>query len=148
MVDVTQSDHEQAIGGWKVTQVQIPRTLAATASTVFPIWVAPYRAELGEVAIINSTLVTGHDTNTFNINLINGGQEGAGTTELANIDLRATGTVNLIVGKTLLLDATASGEVFMTQGDILELQIEKLSSGLAANPLLVYIVYRSSNLSS
>ena len=148
MASVTQSDHEQAIGGWKVFQTTYAQVVSSEATVRRPIWVAPYRVELGEVALINSTVVTGAATNYVKYNLIDGGAEGAGTSELANRDL-ASGT-DLPLGKTLLLDATSSGEVFMTQGDILELETEEQGSGLGSdiNEILLYVVYRSSNLSS
>jgi hypothetical protein len=148
MASVTQSDHEQAIGGWKVFQTTYAQVVSSEATVRRPIWVAPYRVELGEVALINSTAVSGANTNTVHYNLVDGGAEGAGTSELATRDL-VSGT-DLAVGKTLLLDATSSGEVFMTQGDILELESEENGSGLGAdiNEILLYVVYRSSNLSS
>ena len=113
-----------------------------------PVFVAPFNCELGEVALINSTAVSGANTNTVHYNLINGGAEGAGTTELATRDL-VSGT-DLAVGKTLLLDATSSGEVFMTAGDILELETEEVGNGLGAdiNEILVYVAFRAANLSS
>ena len=136
--------------GWKVSFVVIPGVLAADGTLRYPIHVPEQNVELGEVALINSTLVTGDDTNTKNINLIDGGAEGAGTTELANIDLRATGPVNLIVGKTLLFDNIqgASAEVFLSQGDILEIEFEDVGSGVLVEPLGVYIVTRPANLTS
>lgn len=148
MASVTQSDHEQAIGGWKVFQTTYAQVVSSEATVRRPVWVAPYRVELGEVALINSTAVSGANTNTVHYNLVDGGAEGAGTSELATRDL-VSGT-DLAVGKTLLLDATSSGEVFMTQGDILELESEENGSGLGAdiNEILLYVVYRSSNLSS
>ena len=136
--------------GWKVTFVVIPGVLAADGTLRYPIHVPEQNVELGEVALINSTLVTGDDTNTKNINLIDGGAEGAGTTELANRDLRATGTVNLVVGKTLLFDNIqgASAEVFMSQGDILEIEFEQVGTGVLIEPIGVYIVTRPANLTS
>jgi len=148
MASVTQSDHEQAIGGWKVFQTTYAQVVSSEATVRRPIWVAPYRVELGEVALVNSTAVSGANTNTVHYNLIDGGAEGAGTSELATRDL-VSGT-DLDVGKTLLLDATSSGEVFMNHGDILELESEENGSGLGSdiNEILLYVVYRSSNLSS
>ena len=57
---------------------------------------------------------------------------------------------DLTAGKTLLLDATSTGEVFMTGGDILELETEEIGTGLGSdiNEILVYIVYRAANLSA
>lgn len=134
--------------GWLIHQATYSQVVGSEATVRRPIFVAPFNCELGEVALINSTAVTGADTNTVHYNLINGGAEGAGTAELATRDL-VSGT-NLAVGKTLLLDATSSGEVFMTAGDILELETEEIGNGLGAdiNELLVYVAFRAANLSS
>ena len=134
--------------GWHIHQATYSQVVAGEATVRRPIFVAPFNCELGEVALINSTAVTGANTNTVHYNLINGGAEGAGTAELATRDL-VSGT-NLAVGKTLLLDATSSGEVFMTAGDILELETEEIGNGLGAdiNEILVYVAFRPANLSS
>ena len=134
--------------GWHIHQVTYAQVVDNEATVRRPIFVAPFNCELGEVALINSTAVTGANTNTVHFNLINGGAEGAGTTELATRDL-VSGT-NLAVGKTLLLDATSSGEVFMTAGDILELESEEIGNGIGAdiNELLVYVAFRPANLAS
>tara|TARA_Y100000310_G_scaffold345002_1_gene461094 strand:- start:7803 stop:8255 length:453 start_codon:yes stop_codon:yes gene_type:complete len=150
MVAVTASPHVEAIPGWHVSQAYYPPIAAGESTKRNPIFTAPFRCELGEVAIINSTLVSGANTNTVHLNLINGGSEGAGTTELDTIDL-VSGT-DLIVGKTLLFDNIqgASAEVFLTQGDILELESEEIGTGLGAaiNAFMLYIVFRPANLSS
>ena len=148
MVAVTASPHMEAIPGWHAHQCSFERVIASESTKRIPIFVAPFRCELGEVALINSTAVSGRATNYVNFNLINGGAEGAGTTELAARDL-ASGT-DLDAGKTLLLDATSSGEVFLSAGDILELESEEAGNGLAAdiNQLSVYVAFRPANLSS
>jgi len=152
MATISAEDHsDRKSHGWKTAFVNIPGATAADATLRYPIWVAPFNVEMGEVALINSTLVTGHDTNYKNINLIDGGAEGAGTSELANIDLRATGTVNLDVGKTLLFDGIlGAGDSiqFMTAGDILEIEFEQGGSGVLVEPLGVQITFRHANLSS
>ena len=134
--------------GWHVHQATYSQVVASEETVRRPIFVAPFNCELGEVALINSTAVSGANTNTVHYNLINGGSEGAGTTELATRDL-VSGT-DLGVGKTVLLDATSSGEVFLTAGDIVELETEENGSGLGAdiNEILVYVAFRPANLAS
>ena len=149
MATVTQeSSGRRGQYGWHSHQATYSQVVAGEATVRRPIFVAPFNCELGEVALINSTAVTGANTNTVHFNLINGGAEGAGTTELATRDL-VSGT-NLAVGKTLLLDATSSGEVFLTAGDILELETEEIGNGLGAdiNEILVYVAFRPANLAS
>ena len=149
MVDVTAETHARRVEtGWQVQQVTVDAIAAATATRRSPIFVAPFNCELGEVALINSVLATGATGTTKNINIVNGGQEGAGTTELANRDL-ITG-VNLAVGKTLIFDNIqgASAEVFLTQGDIIELEYELVGGGIAIGPVIAYIAFRVANLSS
>jgi len=149
MAAVTAEAHgRRGQSGWIVDQVTYAQVVSSEATVRRPIWVAPFNVELGEVALITSTTVTGADTNTVHYNLIDGGAEGAGTAELATRDL-VMGT-DLTAGKTLLLDATSTGEVFMTGGDILELETEEIGTGLGSdiNEILVYIVYRAANLSA
>tara|TARA_Y100000310_G_scaffold278625_2_gene297139 strand:+ start:1647 stop:2093 length:447 start_codon:yes stop_codon:yes gene_type:complete len=148
MAAVTGDDHARGVPGWHVYMTTLSGVLAATATRRTPVWVAPYNVELGEVAIINSTVVTGNNTNRKNINVIDGAAEGAGTDEIGNRDL-ATGT-DLEVGKTLLFDNIqgASAERFMSGGDILEVEYEQVGAGVLINETAVYIVYRPANLTS
>ena len=134
--------------GWHIHQATYSQVVAGEATVRRPIFVAPFNCELGEVAIINSTAVSGANTNTVHYNLVNGGAEGAGTTELATRDL-VSGT-DLSVGKTVLQDATSSGEVFLTAGDIVELETEEVGNGLGAdiNEVLIYVAFRPANLAS
>ena len=145
-----ESGHISSVPGWHTKQVAYPQVVASESTVRRPIFVAPFRYELGEVDIINSTAVSGANTNTVHFNLINGGLEGAGTDELATRDL-VSGT-DLDVGKTILYDQIigASASVFLAEGTILELESEEVGTGLGAdiNELLIVIVYRPSNLAS
>ena len=148
MATVTTDEHGMARMGWQVFHAAIPAVAAADATIVIPLMAMPFNCELGEVSLICSTLVTGNTTNTKNLNLIDGGAEGAGTAELANRDL-ITGT-NLAAGKTMLFDniIAAALEIFMSQGDMLELQVELVGTGVAVGPLVARIVIRPANLTS
>lgn len=130
-----------SVVGWRWSDgVYLPAHLAATATESFALWVAGFKAQIGQVAIINSNAaVTGQDTNTTHINLVDGGAEGAGTTERANRDL-VSGT-DIPVGKTLLYDNTTS-PFELDQGDILEIQYEKVANGLLVPTLMYMVLYR------
>ena len=150
MATITGSDHQAAILGWQVQQTAYPQVVSSEATVRRPVFVLPFNSELGEVDLINSTVVTGANTNTVHYNLIDGGAEGAGTAEIATRDL-VSGT-DLSVGKTILFDNIigASAERFMSAGDILELESEEIGTGLGSdiNEILVYIAFRAANLSS
>lgn len=64
--------------GWHIHQATYSQVVAGEATVRRPIFVAPFNCELGEVALINSTAVTGANTNTVHYNLVNGGAEGQG----------------------------------------------------------------------
>tara|TARA_Y100000310_G_scaffold6456_1_gene7260 strand:- start:84 stop:524 length:441 start_codon:yes stop_codon:yes gene_type:complete len=146
MATTAEAPHLEAIVGNQVQQTPFERVISSEATKRLPMWVVPHRAKVVEVFLINSTAVTGADTNTVHLNLINGGLEGAGTTELAARDL-VMGT-DLDVGKTSLY-APASA-LFTAAGTMLELESEEIGTGLGSdiNALLIWIVYRASDTSS
>lgn len=120
-------------------QGSVPAHAAATATEVVatPIRV-PYRGTVTAVGFIPLAAATGDNTNTTNLNVINKGQAGAGTTEIANFD-PVTGA-NLVAYDEKLFTIAAAG-VEVQEGDVLVLQHEKVASGLAiaAGTWVVYI---------
>jgi hypothetical protein len=151
MVAITAEEKaRRQFNGWMQEPTRYPRVTSSMATFRVPIFVAPFDVEIGEVALINSTIVTGANTNTVHLNLIDGGAEGAGTTEVATRDL-ISGT-DLIVGKTLLFDNIqgASAERFLAGGSFLELEAEEIGTGLGADidEFMIIVVFRAANLSS
>ncbi len=150
MVAVTATQADRGLLGWRSESVMFRVIVSSEATFRLPVFVAPFDSELGEVSIINSTLVSGADTNAVHLNLIDGGAEGAGTAEIANIDL-VSGT-DLVVGKTLLFDNIigASAERFLTQGDIIELEAEEIGTGDATDmpAFLVRVTFKPAHLAS
>jgi len=65
--------------------------LAATATETRAIWVAPCDCVITGCSLTNPAAVTGNNTNRTNLNLLDAGAGGTGTTEIGNLDL-ATGT--------------------------------------------------------
>ena len=98
---------------------------AATATEIVASVVAPFAAKMTVYWVPNAA-ITGTATNYTNLNVINKGQAGAGTTELGNVDF-ASGT-DATACDELALVATA---VAVAAGDVIALQAEKVSTGLA-----------------
>ena len=147
MVAVLEDLHGKALLGDHVAQSKFRRVISSEATFREPIFVAPFDCELRQVAIVASTAVAGAATNFVALNLINGGPEGAGTAELANQDY--DNTLNLVLGKSILFSGiTLATEIFLDQGDILELEAEENGTGDATDmpEILLYIVYRAANL--
>ncbi len=147
MVAVLEDLHGKTKMGDNVQQSHFRRVISSEATFREPIFVAPFDIELRAVYIIASTAVAGAATNYVNYNLIDGGAEGAGTAELANLDF--DNTLSLAAGKTVLFSGiTLATEIFMSQGDILELEAEEVGTGDATDmpAILLYIVYRAANL--
>ena len=134
------------IAGLHVHSVTIPEHLAATATEEFPIFIAPDAAPEGvriaSVQICCGTLVTGVDTNTTHINLINKGTDGTGTTELGNRDLVATPATNLTAGDVVSLYAPAT-KLAVATGVVLALELEKVGTGLLVPALLVSVAFEA-----
>lgn len=132
MVDILEATSFKSIKGVHIVPGKFRRVISSEATFREPVFIAPFDCELKEVTIVNSTVVTGADTNAVHLNLIDGGQEGAGTDEIANIDL-VSGT-DLAVGKTQLFDGTTTAlERFLSKGDILELEAEEIGTGDATD---------------
>lgn len=114
---------------------------AATTTVVYDIFRAPDAVKITKIEIVPQAAVTGNDSNTKYLNVLDGGAAGTGTTEVANLDL-ATG-VNLVAldGKNIPLNATYASGCVMAEGDTLLLQIEKVGTGVALPHLHVYLEY-------
>lgn len=143
MVAIQQAQQDKGLPGWHMGQSGPTPVLASSAATRrICIFVAPYACEVGQVSIMNSnSAITGANTNTVHLNLINGGPEGAGTTQIAARDLVLN--TDLDIGKTLLYDSLTS-PTQLDEGDMLELEFEEVGTGLgvAIDELLLGILYR------
>lgn len=130
------------VPGTHYASTVVPAHAAATATEAFPIFRAPWACKIVSVRVVPAAAATGDNTNRTNINLLNGGAAGTGTTELGNLDY-ATGT-DAAVGVTQDVYAPANPDdgVALAAGDVLKLQYEKVASGLALGANLVVIGYR------
>ncbi len=113
--------------GIRREMVHVPAHLAATATEKFPIFEAPVGAKIKKVIFRPSAAVTGANTNTTHVNVINMGTAGTGTAELANYDL--TSGNDLAVGERKELYAPAT-PLSVSQNNLIGLEFEKVGTGL------------------
>ena len=109
---------------------------AATATEYIGQWVAPHDCRLRAVYFLPLAAVTGANTNTTHLNVINVGVA-AGTTELANLDLTSTnnltGRAKNVITQALTTDLSA--------GDVIALEAEKVGTGLDVPAGVMFIAY-------
>lgn len=122
--------------------VTVPAVAAATATQTNMIWIAPDAVQVVGVEVATGAAVTGDNSNTKNLNLVDAGT-GAGTTEVGNLDL-VTGTDLTAKTPRAIVDADAgTGAAFsLDAGDGLALIVEKVGTGVAIGDMLVRITYR------
>jgi hypothetical protein len=106
--------------------VSVPAHAAATATEEYPIFYAPFNCKLTNVLYIPAADITGVDTNTTHLNIINRGAAGAGVTELDNVDFVAGVNASKAVPKDM-----ATTDVNLAKGDVIVAQYEKVGTGLA-----------------
>lgn len=112
---------------------------AATATQKDPIFTAPCKCRVTRVAVTPQAASTGDNTNTKNLNILNAGSDGTGTTEVGNKDL-VTGTNLVALDETVVpLNTTYANGVDLSEGDVLALQTEKVGTGVAVGPFLVSV---------
>ena len=132
------TDQLHDIPGNHYANANLPAHAAATATEIVPIFKAPVACTVTAVNLITGAAITGADTNTTHVNLLDMGT-GAGTDERANKDY--VSGVDSAVGATVAL---FSGSEFLAAGEKLGIQLEKVGNGLALPNWLVEIVYTPS----
>lgn len=124
----------------KKTQAEVP-AVSAAATLRTPIWEAPVAGKLTGASYTPSASVTGANTDTRTISIVNRTSAGAGSTSMASLAL-ASG-VNMTSGdeKALTLSGTAANLVFAA-GDVLAFESVHAGNGLADPGGLVQIEYQ------
>jgi hypothetical protein len=120
-----------------VSGIYVPAHAAATATEKLPVFEAPFDCYLRRVAFAPQAAVTGQDTNTTHINVLDGGAAGSGTTELATKEL-VNGT-DLAALDYQDIFALTDTKVELSAGDIVLLQEEKVGTGLAVGQGFVLV---------
>ncbi len=122
----------------KYTIVPVAVHAAATATEQRAAFHAPRACVVTGVCIIPDVASTGDNTNTTNLNIVNKGAAGAGTTEVGNLDLALATDLVAYDKKVIPLNATyLTSGVAMAAGDVLNIQFEKVGTGVLVGPGLV-----------
>lgn len=101
---------------------------AADAST--PIGVAPFDGAVTAVQYIPDTAITGADTNTRTISLVNRGDDGTGTTVIATLTFE-DGTDGAAFDAVTVPLSEVEDATAVAEGDVLEWLSEDVGDGLA-----------------
>lgn len=107
---------------------------AGTATSTFTLFTAPCAGRVRAVSITPDVATTGNNTNTKNLNLIDKGVNGAGTTEVGNLDLVTGVNLTAFDETAIPLNATFAAGVPMVEGQVLGIQVEQVGTGVAVGP--------------
>lgn len=109
---------------------------AATATESRALWTAPRACKVTGVSITPDVASTGDNTNTTNIDIVNAGASGAGTTSIGSISL-ATGT-NLAALDEYAITTTTTA---LAAGDVLAIKFTKVGTGVLVGPLTAKVTW-------
>src|SRR5690349_15951228 len=111
---------------------QVPVQPQATAGSSLNsiVYVAPRDLTVTAVSYTTVTAITGANTNTRSVSLVNKGQAGAGTTVIATLQFNSG--VNTVAAdeKTITLSGTAA-DLVVVAGDVLQWQSAAVGTGIA-----------------
>lgn len=111
-------------------QERVPAALAADATTDFVLGEAPSTGTVQDVRFIPDSVLTGADTNSMTGEVINKGQAGAGTTQVAAKAFTAGVNAPAFDATTITLSVTAAN-LEVVVGDVLVWRRTKVGTGLA-----------------
>ena len=131
------SNQVKELYGLHYERCAIDAVAAATASTTFPVFVAPFPCLVKSVGLTAGATITGV-ADTRHMNVINKGSAGAGATELGTKDY-VSGT-DAVANDRVSVYSSTTGTA-MAEGDVLAVQSEKIGSGQAMPPFLVDISF-------
>ena len=122
----------------KTVQTTVPSALAADATTEWPIFYAERACRILRVGIVAYSTITGANTNSFNVNILNKGTAGVGTTEIGNKDFVSGTNATAFVPYNVVAE---SANAAMAQGEVLNLVREKVGTGMDMPALLVVVSF-------
>lgn len=102
----------------------------ATVDTETDIVTAPFAGVVSKVSIISATAITGANTNTRDLIVVNKGPAGSGSTVVATLHL-TSGNNTVADGPTTIPLSGTPANLVVAAGDVLVLQSTHASSGLA-----------------
>lgn len=117
---------------------------AATATRDDAVVRAPFAGTVSAVTFVADTILSGADTDSATLSLINKGAAGAGTTVVASKAF-ASGVDAAAMDETAITLSATAADLVVAAGDILALSVIKVgSSGLAVPPGLLKVVLTAS----
>lgn len=126
------------IPGVHVATAVMPASAAADATAEVPVFRAPFACKVRKVVLVPGAAITGTATNYHNLNLINRGTDGSGTTELANRDYLNGTNESKAVARELYAPASY---LALAAGAVLAIEKEKVGTGLALPAIQVIVEY-------
>lgn len=105
-----------------------------------PVFIAPYPATVTSVQYVTATAVTGANTNTRAVSVVNKGAAGSGSTAVANLQFDSGVNTTAFVPKTVTLSGTAANLV-VAPGDVLVWNSTHVGSGITDPGGLVLVTY-------
>lgn len=111
---------------------QVPVQPQATAGNDLntQVYVAPRAATVSAVSYVPVTTITGANTNTRKVVLVNLGQTGSGNTVVATLQFDSGVNATAGQAKTITLSGTAANLV-LAAGDVLQWQSTHVGTGIA-----------------
>lgn len=101
-----------------------------TADASTPVGIAPFAGTVTAVSYIPDTDITGADTDTRSVSLVNRGDDGTGTTVVATLQFDA-GVDAADYAATAITLSAVEGATTVAEGDVLEWLSEDVGTGLA-----------------
>lgn len=90
---------------------------------------APFNGNVSAVKVITSEAITGADSNSRSVVVVNRGQAGAGTTVIAQLDFVSGVNTTAYMPKTVTLATTAS-QLMVTSGDAIDCFLSHVGTGI------------------
>lgn len=110
-------------------QVLVPAVVTA-ANETSTVCKAPFAGTVTAVSYVPDTAITGADTNTRKVALVNKGQSGAGSTQVASLQFNS-GTNGVAFDESALALSGTPANLVVAEGDVLALASTAVGTGLA-----------------
>ncbi len=94
------------------------------------VMICPQAGTVSSVTYSTVTAITGANTNTRSVTLVNKGQAGAGTTAIATLQFNSGVNTTASDEKAITLSATAA-DLVVAAGDVLQWQSTHIGTGIA-----------------
>lgn len=120
----------------KTYEAEVPAA-AANASVSAQIR-AEYAGTVTGVTYTPNAAITGADTNSRSVNVVNHGQDGTGTTEAASIDF-VNGTNAAAFDETALTLSATAADLTVAAGDIIQVASVAVGTGIADPGGVAYV---------